>query len=328
MRADRLLGLLLTLQLHGRTTAANLAREFGVSLRTIYRDLDALSAAGVPVRAEAGHGGGCELLPAYRSPLSGLNRDEARALVAIGAPRILEELGLAALAGGGRRKLLAGLRADAPQLVHFDPPAWFRPAEPVPCLTALWDACRRGQRLRFSYRGPRALQARILLADPLGLVNKAGLWYVVARGSRGTHAYRVSRINHASPSGEAFSRPENFDLAGYWSGWSARFVADLARTLVTLKAHPDLYQALPEIIGNRAEAAMAGASEPDQRGWRTLQIPFDSLLAAATGCLGMSPAVLVLEPVEVRNLVLRRARETVDLYTRDGGEPAATPADG
>ena len=319
MRADRLLGLLLTLQLRGRTKAADLAEELGVSLRTIYRDLDALSAAGVPVRAEAGRGGGCELLPSYRSPLSGLNRDEAGALVAIGAPRVLEELGLAALAGAGRRKLLAGLRADAPQLVHFDAPAWFRPAEPVPCLTELWEACNRGLRVRFSYRRPQARHARGMVADPLGLVNKAGLWYVIARASGGISAYRVSRVTDVSVSGELFSRPEDFDLAEYWGEWSATFVAGLARTVVTLKVHPELYPALPEIIGDRAHAAMAGAGPPDQRGWRTLRVPFDSVMAATSGCLGMSPGVEVLEPAEVRDLVLERARRTADLYAREGG---------
>jgi predicted DNA-binding transcriptional regulator YafY len=314
MRADRLLGLLLTLQLRGRTTAATLAEELGVTVRTIYRDLDALSTAGVPIRAEAGHGGGCELLPAYRSPLSGLNRDEARALTAIGAPRVLEELGIAALAGAGRRKLLAGLRDDAPQLLHFDAPAWFRPAEQVPHLTVLWEACRRAERVRLTYQSPQARRTRSWPAEPLGIVNKAGLWYLIANGARGISAFRISRITDAALAGERFTRPADFDLAQFWASWSAKFIADLARTVVRMSVAPELFEALPEIIGNRAEDAMRGAGEPDRRGWRTVQVPFDSVQAAASGCLGMSPGVEVIEPVAVRDLLVKRAHETSTLY--------------
>ena len=314
MRADRLLGLLLTLQLRGRTTAATLAEELGVTVRTIYRDLDALSSAGVPIRTEAGHGGGCELLPSYRLPLSGLNRDEARALTAIGAPRVLEELGIAALAGSGRRKLLAGLRDDAPQLLHFDAPAWFRPAEHVPHLTVLWEACRRAERVRLTYESPQAQRARSSLTDPLGIVNKAGLWYLIANDARGISAFRISRITDAALAGELFTRPPDFDLAQFWAGWSTRFIASLARTVVTMRIASALFEILPEIIGNRAEDAMKGAGEPDLRGWRLIHVPFDSVQAAASGCLGMSPGVEVIEPVAVRELVVKRAQQTTNLY--------------
>lgn len=314
MRADRLLGLLLSLQLRGRTTAAGLAEEFSVSIRTIYRDLDALSTAGVPVRTEAGHGGGCELLPSYRAPLTGLNRDEARALLAIGAPRILDELGLAALAGAGRRKLQVGLHDDAPQLLLFDAPDWFRPTEPVPFLTQVWEACRRQERVRLNYRSPRSDHTAGHLTDPLGLVNKAGRWYAIAHGAKGISAYRVSRITGVVLTGARFSRPSDFDLSTCWAEWSSRFLAGLPTTVVTLRVDGELFPVLGEIIGDRAQAAAEGASEPDEHGWRTIRVPFDSIQAAASGCLAMSPAVEVLEPLEVRDLVGRRASATTEIY--------------
>src|SRR5690349_9481592 len=228
MRADRLLSLALLLQARGTATARALAGELGVSVRTVYRDLAALSAAGVPVVTEAGPGGGCRLMDGYRFPLRGLRPDEAEALLILGVPTVLDELGLAGALTAAHRQIqvTAGLTAAA--LVHLDMPKWFGGQEEVPCLRDLAEAVRLGRKLAIRYpptdRDPRVV-------GPLGLVNKAGTWYLVARsGARasGTRAgggdvrvYRVGRVSAARVLAEPAERPDGFELAAFWAHWSA-----------------------------------------------------------------------------------------------------------
>ena len=182
MRADRLLSLALLLQARGAATARALAAELGVSVRTVYRDLEALSAAGVPVVTEAGPGGGCRLMDGYRFPLRGLRPDEAEALLILGVPTVLHELGLAGALTAAHRQIrvTAGLTAAA--LVHLDMPRWFGGQEEVPCLRDLARALRLGRKLAIRYPPPDR-EPRVV--GPLGLVNKAGTWYLVAEAGRG-----------------------------------------------------------------------------------------------------------------------------------------------
>src|SRR6266700_2531993 len=195
MRADRLLSLALLLQARGTATARALATELGVSVRTVYRDLEALSAAGVPVVTEAGPGGGCRLMDGYRFPLRGLRPDEAEALLILGVPTVLHELGLAGALTAAHRQIqvTAGLTAAA--LVHLDMPRLFGGQEAVPCLRDLAQALRLGRKLVIRYpppdRDPRVV-------GPLGLVNKAGTWYLVARSEGGAGDVRVFRAGRVS----------------------------------------------------------------------------------------------------------------------------------
>ena len=158
MRADRLVSLVLLLQARGQVTAAALAGELEVSVRTVYRDLAALSAAGVPVLTESGPGGGCRLLDGYRFPLRGLRPEEAEALLILGVPSVIGELGLDGAAAAAHRKIrvTAGQREPhggaSPALVHLDMPRWFRGHEEVPHLRILAEALRRHRRLAIGYR--------------------------------------------------------------------------------------------------------------------------------------------------------------------------------
>src|SRR4051812_24706192 len=178
VRADRLLALLLLLQARGKVTAARLAEELEVSVRTIYRDIEALGNAGVPVFAEAGPGGGCQLLPGYRSPLDALSRDEVSALLILGVPAPLRELGLDAAVAAAQRRVqqAAAPRTSVPErLVHLDMPRWFHPREETPHLPALARAVQQRLVTHTSYGGDGARVRRRRL-EPLGLVNKAGVW--------------------------------------------------------------------------------------------------------------------------------------------------------
>lgn len=191
MRADRLVSLVLLLQARGRTTAAALAEELEVCVRTIYRDLEVLGAAGVPVRTESGPGGGCQLLDGYRFPLRGLRPEEAEALLILGVPGAVRELGLDAALTAAQRQIrvtagLTGQGGPGAALVHLDLPRWFRGREEVPHLRSLARALRLGRHLAIRYRrdaGSGPGPGRVV--GPLGLVDKAGTWYLVASTRNG-----------------------------------------------------------------------------------------------------------------------------------------------
>jgi predicted DNA-binding transcriptional regulator YafY len=230
VRADRLLSLVLLLQARGRATAQALAAELEVSVRTVYRDLEALAAAGVPVLTESGPGGGCHLMEGYRFPLRGLRPDEAEALLILGVPGALRELGLDTALDAAQRQIrvtAGGPDLNRAALVHLDMPRWFGSQEDVPCLRALARALRSGRRLALGYRPPGEAEPRVV--GPLGLVNKAGLWYLVAasgvQDQSGIRVFRVARIASARPLAEPFERPAGFELAAFWRRWSAEFEA-------------------------------------------------------------------------------------------------------
>jgi predicted DNA-binding transcriptional regulator YafY len=222
MRASRLVQLLLMLQARGRVTAAVLAEELEVSERTIHRDVDALSAAGVPIYAERGPHGGIQLVDGYRTRLTGLTGDEAEALFLSGIPGPAAELGLGTVVAAARLKVLASLpselRARASRLVerfHLDASGWFQTGETAPHLAVMADAVWEARRMRIRYRRGDSGVDRVI--DPLGLVLKAGIWYVVASTDGQVRTYRARRILAAEPTGESFARPAAFDLAAHWT---------------------------------------------------------------------------------------------------------------
>lgn len=340
MRADRLVNLVLLLQAHGRMPAAALAAELRVSVRTVYRDLAALSVSGVPVVTESGPGGGCRLLDGYSFPLRGLTSDEAAALLLPGVPAALAELGLAGPLASARRKISVTSGAPAgPALVHLDMPRWFAAKEDVPHLRTVAVALRDRRRLRIRYRDgqiPRVL-------DPLGLVNKAGLWYLVAArpgggtggtsrtggtgvgtgdpsdGSGGTGGqrpavFRAGRITSASVLTEAAVRDEGFDLAAFWALWSAEFEASLPSCEVRVRASPAALGAFAEIFGDGAHAILEAAGPSDGEGFREVTLTFEHELAAAHRLAGFGGHIEVLSPATVRATVIDTARETLERY--------------
>jgi predicted DNA-binding transcriptional regulator YafY len=317
MRADRLVSLVLLLQARGLTAARVLAAELDVSVRTIYRDLEALSAAGVPIVTDPGPGGGCRLLDDYRFPLRGLRPDEAEALLILGVPQIFNELGLGGALAMARRRIqvTTGVSGADTALVHLDMPRWFAGQEEVPELRTLARAVRRGRLVAFRYRGER----RSRIARPLGLVNKAGIWYLVARTSKDDSdqdavVFRVSSISLARELRQPAERPAGFELAAFWTRWSAEFAASLPRVSVVVRAAPEAVAAFPEVLGDGAREAIAGASEPDQRGWRVIRLSFDHEIAAAYRLAGFGGSVEVLRPAAVRDRLVATACAIVERY--------------
>jgi predicted DNA-binding transcriptional regulator YafY len=331
VRADRLVSLVLLLQARGRITAGALAAELGVSVRTVYRDLEALSAAGVPVMAESGPGGGCELLPGYRFPLRALSRDEAEALIILGVPPALRELGLADAVTAAHRQIrvtsgLAGDQAPAGPLIHLDMPRWFTSAEPVPELRRLAQALRWGRRVDLRYRRGNGETDQVpRRVGPLGLVNKAGTWYLVAAAgepAQRTAVFRVGRIISAQVRADPSERPAGFELAAFWAEWSREFMATRPRLPVRLRASPPALAILPEVLGDYARDAIEAAEPPDEQGWRALVLSFEHERAAAHRLAGFGPLVEVLSPSAVRDLLLDTAEGIIERY--GGGTRAAS----
>jgi len=324
MRADRLLSLALLLQARGTATARALAGELGVSVRTVYRDLAALGAAGVPVVTEAGPGGGCRLMDGYRFPLRGLRPDEAEALLILGVPAVLHELGLAGALTTAHRQIRVTAGVGSGALVHLDMPRWFGGQEEVPCLRDLAQALRLGRKLAIRYPPPDR-EPRVV--GPLGLVNKAGIWYLVAdcvahsgagAGAGDIRVFRAGRVSAARVLAEPAERPAGFELAAFWARWSAEFEASRPRLEVRLAASPGALAAFGEVFGAAAAPALEAAEPPGQDGWRVLTLSFEHERAAVHRLAGFGDQVEILDPPSVRAELLATAREILGRYQPGG----------
>jgi predicted DNA-binding transcriptional regulator YafY len=319
MRASRLLSILLLLQNRGRMTAQALADEFEVSVRTIYRDIDQLSAADVPVYADRGPSGGFELLDGYRTRLTGLSPAEASTLFLAGLPGPAAELGLADVLTTAQLKLTAalpeGARATANRVsarFHLDPVGWFRSADDARLLPAIADAVWNETCLDIRYKRRTGLVARRV--QPLGLVLKGGVWYVVARVGDQPRTYRVANIVELAAAPERFERPKDFDLERFWTEASRAFEVGLYRGEAVLRVSPRGMAKL-EVFGSTvAQAAAETAGAADADGWVKVVIPIESVEQAAADFIRLGTDAEVLEPVEVRQLIAEAARELTRLY--------------
>ena len=223
MLASRLLSILILLQTRGRMSARELAAEFEVSVRTIHRDIDQLSAAGIPVYADRGRSGGFRLQDGYRTRLTGLTQSEAESLFLAGLPGAAAQLGLADVLSSARLKLLAALPADVQPRAqriaarfHLDAVAWFHGVDSLPSLPAIAGAAWSDRMLEMRYRRSGDTELRSRVVAPFGLVLKAGIWYLVAQRGKSIRTYRVANIHDARISDETFTRPKEFDLAAHW----------------------------------------------------------------------------------------------------------------
>lgn len=319
MRASRLVTLLLLLQTRGQLTAAELATELEVSERTIHRDVDALSASGVPIYAERGPYGGIRLVDGYRTRLTGMTPQEAEALFLAGLPGPAAELGLGTVVAAAQLKVLASLppelRTRASRLVerfHLDAGDWFKTSQPVPHLSAIADAVWTATRIAIDYERGDGPVRRVL--EPLGVVLKAGIWYVVARVDDGIRTYRVSRVVAIEPTTDRFERPDGFDLAAYWAESAAAFERDVPRVEVVVRVHPDGFGRLRDAVGGGVMRAAETLPEEDPEGWTRLRIRLDYPEEAAGVLLRAGPVIDVISPPEVRAEVAATARAVAARY--------------
>jgi predicted DNA-binding transcriptional regulator YafY len=317
MRADRLLSIVLLLQAHGRATAGELARRLEVSRRTIYRDMEVLSGAGIPVVAERGAGGGWFLLDTYQTKLTGLNPTEIQALFLPKPDQVLSDLGLHQASEAALIKLLAALpamyRRDAEyvrQRIYIDGTGWRQPDDDIAFLPTLQEAIWQERKLQLVYQLSTGPIVEPLL-DPLGLVAKGSVWYLVAVWEGKASVYRVSLIQDARVTGEPCVRPEGFDLAVFWKRSSEEYLANLPRYPATVRVSSEVRS----LICGRCPR-VEHIDPPDVDGWVMMHLQFETEEEACRYLIGFGAQVEVVQPQSLRERVIALAEQVVALYAR------------
>lgn len=329
MRASRLLSILTTLQARGRVTAGELAEECEVSLRTIYRDIDALSAAGIPVYSERGSEGGYRLLDGYRTQLNGLSAKEAEALFMMGFSGLAADLGLGSVMMAAQNKLLSAvpqhLRAGAEQMrarFHLDAPAWFKepelPAHLPLVAGAVWDQ----HPIQIRYRSWRSENVRVV--EPLGLVLKGGAWYLVGQVGADARTYKISRILDLTVLNHGFERPADFDLETYWRAGTQRVEAELYPNRATVRLSPWGVRMLGVLTSPHVQSETRIEPDADAEGWRVAVTPVGSIRQACVELLRFGVEIEVLDPPELRAKMAELAAGLGAIYA-PSDEPAASP---
>ncbi len=326
MLASRLLSILLLMQTRGRISARELAEEFEVTVRTIHRDIDELSIAGVPVYAERGRNGGFRLRDGYRTRLTGLNPSEAETLFLAGLPGPAAELGLADALATARVKLLAALPANlqpnAERIAarfHLDPGAWFQDADPLPSLPIIARAVWSERMLTLRYRRAGEAEARPRKLGPLGLVLKAGVWYLVAQNKTSVRTYRARNIHDAAITDEAFARPKHFNLAAHWQNAVREYEGGVYHEQAHVKLSPKgLY--MLDLLGPYVQRAAAEtSSKPDRRGWVRCMLPLESIDFGIRELMRLGDEVIVVGPHELRARFAERAARMARVHRRRSG---------
>ena len=318
MRADRLLSIVLLLQAHQLMTSRDLAARLEVSERTIHRDMEALSGAGIPVVAARGSGGGWSLLGEYRTTLTGLTEAEIQSLFVTKPTKLLADLHLEKAADGAQLKLLASLPSAfrqgaerARQRIHIDVSGWSKREEAVPFLPILQEALWLERKLNIKYERGENCEPVERVLSPLGLVAKGSVWYLVASVDGSVRNYRVSRISHAEILDEPASIPSDFNLADYWEQSATTFKSSVPNYLATFWVSPSVLLRL-NFAGRFAR--VNETEETDVRGWKKVHVGFDVEEMACEYAVSFGPNVEVIEPPALREKVVAMTKATLKFY--------------
>lgn len=318
MQASRLLQILMLLQARGRMTAPQLAEAMEVSTRTILRDIDQLSAAGVPLWGERGRQGGFQLREGWSTQLTGMTEPEANALLLAGLPGPATELGLGGAAASARLKMVASLppawreQADrVGQRLHVDPIDWYRAQDTPTCLREAADAVWQGRRIRVHYDSWQKTSQREL--DPLGLVLKAGAWYLVARptGREEARTYRLASMRSLELTSRTFKRPRGFDLAATWQASATRFERELRQLQARLRVTP---RGMVRLRNGRLPIVVL---TPPSAAVQEVMWPIESIEQGALQILGFGAEVEVVEPVALRDEIAAQLTRLGKAYLSD-----------
>ncbi|MBZ0297076.1 MAG: YafY family transcriptional regulator [Anaerolineae bacterium] len=312
MRADRLLKLMMLLQAQGKMTAQALAKELEVSRRTILRDVDALSFAGVPVYTDGGHGGGISLDKHYRVKLNGLKESEVQALMVSMNTSLLRDIGLGEAAETSLLKLFSELPSLHEQAakeimsrIYIDPAWWWHGHQNLTYLSDLQRATLENRVIDMAYLKHDGGEIERTV-NPYGLVSKAGVWYLVAERDGEYRSYRVSRIKYLLVRDESFERDSAFDLAAYWKSSVDEFLQDLTQYTCTLR--------IPDEKTNFVKWYTPGSYEVIQtsdQGWFVARFELESVEIATMLVVGLGPQTEVLDPPELRENVLRQVQSVL-----------------
>ncbi|MBA3867864.1 MAG: WYL domain-containing protein [Anaerolineae bacterium] len=316
MRADRLLALVMHLQTRGKTTTQTLAEELGVSRRTILRDVEALSVAGIPVYTDGGHGGGVALDENYRVTLTGLKEVEIRSLFISNNNQLLADIGLGAAADSSLLKLSAALpTAHQPsvefirQRIHIDPMWWWHDSQQVPFWDDLQKAVYENICIRAVYESyDGTIGERIL--EPYSLVAKSSFWYLIAKRDGEFRTYRVSRFHSITLLDEHFQRDRDFNLANHWQTHLQEFTEALTEFAFILRIRESRFDFVRRLTPGRFQI-----SEPvDETGWLTINVHMESIELAKMLVFGLGKDGVVVEPPELHRAVVEAAREILEQH--------------
>lgn len=320
MRADRLLSIVLLLQANHQMTSRDLATRLEVSERTIHRDMEALSGAGIPVTAARGSGGGWSLLGDYRTNLTGLTEAEIQSLFLTKPAKLLADLHLEKAADGALLKLLASLPSTfrqgaerARQRIHVDVSGWSRREEAVPFLPVLQEALWMERKLTIWYERGEHCELVERVISPFGLVAKGSVWYLVGAVEGNVRTYRVSRISRVEVLDEAAPVPVDFNLAEYWEHSASTFKSGTPKYLATFWVSPSVLLRLG--FAGRFARVME-TDESDARGWRKVHVGFDVEEMACEYAVSFGPNLEVIEPLTLRERVIEMTKATLEFYTK------------
>lgn len=324
MRADRLLSILLLLQTHGQSTCRRLAAELEVSERTIYRDITALSTAGIPVYTEKGANGGVRLLEDYRTNLTGMSIEEVRALTLLNIPQPLVELGMDRALKGALLKLSAAIsptvqeaQEHTRQRIHLDSNLWFQTDEPLPHLGVIQQAVWQDRLLDILISDAFDTEIELRVA-PYGLVAKANIWHLVAEKEGHFRVLRVSQIRQAQICQQIFTRCASFNLAAFWARWCADYESLQPHYSVRVRISPELVGFLQKKYGSNLLTFENPPSGADETGWQSASLTFDNFYSARTQLLGLGGAIEVLEPLALRLSLIDFAEQALSVYRKNG----------
>jgi predicted DNA-binding transcriptional regulator YafY len=327
MKADRLLSALLLLQAHGRMTGREMARRLEVSLRTVHRDMEALSMAGVPVFALRGAHGGWQLEEGWRTQVPALDESELLGLL-MSQPRVVGDGTLAGAAESALRKLTAALptalrerAASIRQRLYVDTTGWRGTTENLAMLPIVQEAVSRDRKLSMTYRrAAENSEAALRIVDPLGIVAKGSAWYLVARTPEGFRTYRVSRIEEAAVLDIPSERPANFELEAHWKSSTDAFRENLPRYHATLRLAPSAAAWV-----RRWRMAWTEQGPPDAEGWTMIEARFEHFDQACFMVLGFGAGVEIIDPPELRTRVADEVR-TMSVRIGLASTPETSPS--
>jgi predicted DNA-binding transcriptional regulator YafY len=318
MRADRLLLIMSLLQTRGQLTSRELATLLEVSERTVHRDMEALSIAGIPVYAERGTKGGWALPDGYRNKMTGMTTDEIRSLIFLHSSSLVKDLGLHNQVQTAFRKLLSALPLTAQreaeivrERIHIDGAGWHSSADShMPYLSIAQEAIWAQRKLKIAYRSWDSGADTERLVCPLGLVAKQSVWYMIAQTEEEIRTYRITRLKEASILEETFSRPGDFDLAAYWEQSTERFKSNLPRYPASVRVKSARW----DRFKRERYVTVLSLQAIDEKEWVVAEVEFNTLESACEILLSYGRHAQALSPEQLRLAVHEEGTAVISLY--------------
>lgn len=315
MRADRLISILMLLQIHKKLTASELSKKLEVSVRTIYRDIDVLSGIGVPIVADKGINGGVKLLGDYKTSITGINKNELFSLFVQPGDKILEDLGVEKLKESTILKILGNSSPNQikeveniQNYIYIDMNTWNEPNTIVntDILSVLQNSIWNSKSLKIVYR--KINETKEVVLNPLGLVCKRGVWYLVAINNEIIKTYKVASVDHAIQMDDAFTRPNDFRLKSYWRNSISNFKSLIPKHTFTFKVSPDILNHIKERQFITICESIINENEI------YLNIKFDALWQGIEFAFGYGKDIEIIKPTEAISEMKKKALEVIEIY--------------